>query len=400
MSIFPACQAAPSQEKPRLLLLTHYYPAHRGGVEIVAEQLATRLAKYYEIHWLAADCDPAPDISGITCSPRQAWNGLEKHGLPWPIWSFRHCWNLKGMIAESDILHIHDFIYPAHLLAILLAKILRKPVVLTQHIGDIEYRNPLLRSILKIINRSFGRFMLGISSQVVFISPRVKTSFEAYTRFSSTPEYWPNGVDSQIFTPVQFSETRNKFRELHGLDPTKPTLLFVGRFVERKGLSFLRQMAEIRPDWQWCFAGRGPLDPTTWRLPNVFVYQGCQGTSLASLYQLADALVLPSYGEGFPLVVQESLACGTVAIVSAETAAGGPELPNCIIPIEHAPQNPDPEHWISVIESYLNSSQKHEGLQFRAKKAKELWCWENVTANYRKLLSGLLEQHSPNQTTV
>src|SRR5574343_903655 len=66
--------------KPRLLLLTHYYPAHRGGVEIVAGQLAFRLAEQYEILWLAADCDPAPVLPGIRCEPQGVWNKLETKG--------------------------------------------------------------------------------------------------------------------------------------------------------------------------------------------------------------------------------------------------------------------------------------------------------------------------------
>lgn len=378
------------KEKPRLLLLTHYYPAHRGGVEIVAEQLASRLAENYAIHWYAADCDLPPDIPEITCKPQRAWNKLEKRGLPWPVWSLQGWRSLKQAISECDILHIHDFIYPAHFAGILLALRLGKPVVVTQHIGDIEYRNILLRGILKAVNRSFGRCALGKANQVVFISPRVKITFESYTNFVRTPLYWPNGVDTRIFRPVDQSG-QVALRNVYGLCPDRPVLLFVGRFVEKKGLHFLREMAAARPKWQWCFAGWGGLDPTAWGFPNVRVWNGLQGASLAPLYQLADLLVLPSYGEGFPLVVQESLACGTPVVVSEETAAGGPVILGGIIPIADSSLHPDPVTWLSEIEANLSSEKREECRRSCAEKADLLWNWERLAENYRELLGELIE---------
>ena len=378
-----------AKEMPRLLLLTHYYPAHRGGIEIVAGQLATRLAEHYEIHWLAADCDPPPTIPEIKCEPQRAWNKLETKGLPWPIWTLQGWKNLRRAIVECDILHIHDFIYPAHLIGTLLAWRLKKPVVITQHIGDIEYRNPVLRIILKAVNRTFGRWMLNRANQVVFISARVKTSFEEYTHFFRPPLYWPNGVDTQIFRPVD-PVAQTMLWRANGLDSATPVILFVGRFVERKGLRLLQQMAAARPEWQWCFAGWGPLDPTAWDLPNVRVWNGLQGTSLAPLYQLADLLILPSHGEGFPLVVQESLACGTPVVVSEETAAGGPTLPGSIIPIPYSPYDPSPDTWLLAIENRLESEKTEDRRRERAEQAKLLWSWEQLANNYRALFEQLI----------
>lgn len=385
----PASKTDAGNAKPRLLLLTHYYPAHRGGVEIVAGQLASRLAKSYEIVWFAADCDPAPSTTGVSCEPQQAWNGLETKGLPWPIWRFQGWINLKRAIAECDVLHIHDFIYPAHLLAIPLARRYGKAIVVTQHIGDIDYRNSLLRGILKLVNRSVGRWMLGKANQVIFISTRVKACFEAHTHFARSPLYWPNGVDTQIFRPVDQS-VQTALRRTWGLCPSKPILLFVGRFVERKGLNLLRQMAAARPDWQWCFAGWGPLDPAVWNLPNVRVWEGLQEERLAPLYQLADLLILPSYGEGFPLVVQESLACGTPVVVSEETAAGGPEIPRSIVSVPYNPLCANPNTWLGAIEASLNSDEKETRRRNGADTAELLWSWDRLAENYRELFRQFL----------
>ena len=91
-------------------------------------------------------------------------------------------------------------------------------------------------------------------------------------------------------------------------------------FVEKKGLHVLEIMARMRSDVLFVFAGHGTLDPRGWGMPNVRVYSGLFGSTLASLYRASDLLLLPSTGEGFPLVVQEALACGLAILCGTDTA--------------------------------------------------------------------------------
>lgn len=375
------------QHKPRILLLTHYYPAHRGGIEIVAGQLARRMSDHFSIRWLAADCDLPPEIPNVRCEPQPTWNQLEARGFPWPFWHWQGWKQLKMAIDECDLLHIHDFIYPAHLFSLYWAKRLGKPVVLTQHIGDIDYPNPMLRLLLRVINRTIGRWMMRKADQVVFISPRVKASFESFCRFAAFPRYWPNGVDSSVFFPVQ-ENARNALREKHGLDK-RPAVLFVGRFTQRKGLDVLERAVKERPDWQWCFAGWGSIDPERWGSASVRVWRNCSGEDLAALYQLADCLVLPSYGEGFPLVVQEAMACGTPVVVSRETLEGIEGVSSFASPVERDPKNLDPDAWLVAIEKCISSSSAERRADC-ALLAKQLWDWEARATMYRNLFEQLL----------
>src|SRR4029077_19092998 len=109
-----------------------------------------------------------------------------------------------------------------------------------------------------------------------------------------------------------------------GVAPGHPLFLFLGRFVEKKGLPVLRELAQRLPQVRLLLAGWGPIDPAAWGLPNVTVVRSPSTGELSALYQAADLLLLPSVGEGFPRSVQEAMACGTPALVGSETAAGCP----------------------------------------------------------------------------
>ena len=51
----------------KLLMATHFFESHRGGIEIVAGRLAREFARTgIEVTWLATDASPPPDT---TCEP-------------------------------------------------------------------------------------------------------------------------------------------------------------------------------------------------------------------------------------------------------------------------------------------------------------------------------------------
>lgn len=305
-----------------VLLVTHYYPAHRGGIELVAAELARRLAAEHgaTITWYASDCDPPPAIVGVAPAPASACNAIERRfGMPFPLWSPAALLELARAARAADVVHLHDCLYLPNVVAYLAARLAGRPVVVTQHIGMVPYRNPALRALLAAAYGILGRLVLGGATRVVFVSETVRRYFASFVRFRATPEVVPNGVDPSVFHPVNDVQ-RAALRAAWGVLPGKPLLLFVGRFVEKKGLPVLRLLADRMRDARWLFAGWGPLDPERWGFPNVVVARERSGATLASLYQAADLLVLPSAGEGFPLVVQEAMACGTPALVGADTA--------------------------------------------------------------------------------
>jgi glycosyltransferase involved in cell wall biosynthesis len=157
-------------------------------------------------------------------------------------------------------------------------------------------------------------------AQAVFISRAVQAWFAARVRYPRPPRFITNGVDTALFTAGD-AEARRAARQRLGLPLDRRIVLYVGRFLFMKGLPVIEALARRDPSSLFVLIGAGPLDPQQWSLPNVLVRPVQPQTGLRDYYWAGDVLVLPSTGEGFPLVVMEAMMCGTPAIVSAETYA-------------------------------------------------------------------------------
>ena len=91
----------------RVTLVTHYFPAHRGGVERVAGLLAERLASsgVANIVWHASDCDAPPSSSpALTCVPARSCNIIERRfGFPYPLWTPAALMQLVQACRRADV---------------------------------------------------------------------------------------------------------------------------------------------------------------------------------------------------------------------------------------------------------------------------------------------------------
>jgi len=308
----------------KITIVTPFYNNHGGGIEIVAERLIKEISKknHYIFTWIASDCDPAPVIENQRMLPMYSINILDKiFKVPLPIWGIKSIKKLYDSIKESNVVWIHDTLYMGNIFAYMFARINKKPIIITQHITSISYKNPILSTLMKFADNVFSKRMLKNADEVTFISDRVAEDYYNRIIFTKPIKVIPNGVDTRLFH-LPLSENRRFLRQQFALKSEQPVLLFVGRFVERKGLEVIKQLAQKLPKWRFWLAGNGNIDPNKWLLPNVHVFNDRKDQSLSDLYQAADLFILPSYGEGFPLVIQEAIACGLPVLCSTQTAKG------------------------------------------------------------------------------
>ena len=377
----------------KLLTVTHYFDEHRGGIEIVAGRLADGLArKGATVAWLATRekasgaIAPSTDVRRIPVSASTITERML--GFPYPLPSPSALARICKEVSDCDAVLLHDSLYVPCIAAYLAAQWHRKPVVIVQHVGLVPYTNPILRTAMRLANRLLARPLLSRASQVVFISEITARHF-SNLKYRRPPELIFNGVDTDVFQPVVKATTRELRRSL-GLPDGKPVAVFVGRFVEKKGLAVLAHLARLRPGIVWAFAGWGPLDPRRWDLPNVQVFENLSGKSLAELYCAGDLLVLPSVGEGFPLVVQEALACGLPVVCGSETASADRAATPLLCGVEMVPS--DPLATAQLFATAIDDSLSQLGGTTSAARRNlvlQRYCWPQAVDRYTSILGDL-----------
>ena len=141
-----------------------------------------------------------------------------------------------------------------------------------------------------------------------------------------------NGIDTTFFSPDQVTETeRVTLREKLNIQPDDFVFVFVGRIVSDKGInelikafSQLQAVENNEPAGIKLLLVGGlendldPLNPETLAEINQnkdIISVGFQ-QDVRSFFAIADALVFPSYREGFPNVVMQAGAMGLPSIVS------------------------------------------------------------------------------------
>jgi glycosyltransferase involved in cell wall biosynthesis len=305
----------------KLGLVTSFMPPHLGGMEQIAETLyAGYASRGVDVRWVSSHIPRStPKRDGdrvrVPC-----FNLVEDLlGVPVPVWGPTG-WAAVSRLADwADALHVIECLYLTSAMAVVLARRHGKPVVVSQNVGFVQYRFPPLNWLQRAAYVTLGASVLRRASHVVLATPTAAGYIAALCgdtlRQTST---FPVGIDTSRFRPPAAGDKRAA-RERLGLSADETIVLFAGRLVEKKGLPIVLDVCRRLPNVRFVVVGDGPLrDRLKDRPENVIWHQAVAPEQMPVYYHAADCVLLPSHGEGLPLVVQEAMASELPVIISED----------------------------------------------------------------------------------
>jgi len=225
---------------------------------------------------------------------------------------------------KIDIIDGH-FIYPDGLAAVLTAKTLKMPVVLSARGSDINgYKK--LKTIKPLI-----QYALKGSDKIISVCEGLKADMVEMGIKGEMIKVIPNGIDVRKFAVLG----REKMRIKLEIPVGAKIILSVGGLIKRKGFDLLitafSKVIQKDKDLRLYIIGEGPERSSlqkiidNYRLEKTVRLVGhVPNDDLASWYSAADVFCLTSSREGWANVLMESLACGTPVV--ATNVYGAPEI--------------------------------------------------------------------------
>ena len=343
----------------RILLASHYALPHLGGIEVAVDAVARELAAAgHEVCHVASaarragEGEDGPPGERLPPTPAErlppppgyrivrvpALNAAEARlGVPYPLFAPGLARVLRREVARADVVHAHGVLYQSAALALWLAR--RAPHApvraATEHVGHVDYASPLLDGVQRLAFATLGRAAARSAEGIVVLNGKVEAELRALAPAAEVVHIH-NGVDGTRYRPPAPGE-RAALRARLGWDD-RPRVLFVGRLVAKKGLEHALAAAGVAAGaWELVVAGPGkpPPHPTgAARLLGAVAPH-----AVAELYRAADAFLLPSRGEGFPITAQEAMASG-LPVVLADEPGYAPHVDGAGRGVRLAPTDP------------------------------------------------------------
>lgn len=357
-------------------------PSREGGIEIVVEELATRMAKKshsvtcynrkgHNVAGSEFDGTKLKTYKGVTL---QEVFTIDKRGLAAMTASVSA--SLRAALGNYDVVHIHAE-GPAFMCW--LPKLFGKKVIVTVH--GLDHQRAKWGKFASWYIRSGEKNAVRFADEIIVLSKGVQDYFQ--NTYGRTTRFIPNGVNKA--KPRKARQITEKW----GL--TKDSyILYLGRIVPEKGERYLIEaFKQTKTDKKLVIAG-GSSDTQAFmdelkslaKDDDRIIFTGfVQGEILEELYSNPYIYTLPSDLEGMPLSLLEAMSYGNCCLTS--------DIPECAEVVEDKAllfRKSD----VSDLKAKLQNACDHpEMVETYKAQAEECICrkynWDNVVEKTLKL---------------
>ncbi|QNA92767.1 glycogen synthase [Microbacterium sp. Se63.02b] len=278
---------------------------------------------------------------------------------------------IAAAVADADLVHSHTWY--ANFAGHLASQLHGIPHVLTAH--SLEPLRPWKAEQLGggyAISSGIEKLAYENAAAVIAVSAGMRADI-----LRSYPQVDPakvrvihNGIDVERWRPVRDTA----FLQSVGLDPARPSVVFVGRITRQKGLPYLLQAARLLPpEVQLVLCAGAPDTPEIMaevqegvralqqsRDGVIWIERMLPRDELSAILTAATTFVCPSIYEPLGIVNLEAMACGAAVV---GTATGGiPEVvadgvTGRLVPIEQLQDGTgtpvDPERYVADLAAVL-----------------------------------------------
>lgn len=238
-------------------------------------------------------------------------------------------WRLYLFFQKEKPLIVHSITPKAGLLSMMAAKLARVPIRMHTFTGLIfPYKTGLLQKVLIVMDKILCRCATNIYPEGI----GVKTDLEQYhitrKKLKVIANGNVNGIDLAYFDPDLYTdEQKEKLKKSLFIDKDDFVFIFVGRLVRDKGINELiaafKKLSIKYNSAKLILVGsmEAEFDPLSLetieeiKTNSQIISVGWQ-SDVRSYFAISDALVFPSYREGFPNVVIQAGSMNLPSIVT------------------------------------------------------------------------------------
>lgn len=326
----------------KVALLSKEYPPYvYGGAGVHVEYLARALAKSIDVEVRCFGDQKSTD-GRLVVQGYPQWDETRRGTDPrfvGAVDAYARCLAMAKDTLDADLVHCHTWY--TDMGGVIAAKLWGVPNILTIH--SLEPLRPWkVEQLGNGYHLSAWMERTAIHEADAIVAVSRETRADVLRLFDVDParvHVIHNGIDLDEYRAVPGTDVLTR----HGIDPSRPFLLFVGRITRQKGIIHLvNAIPSIDPSLQIVLCAGAPDTPeigqemtdgvtrvAAERPGVIWIREMLPRADVIQLYTHAAVFCCPSVYEPFGIINLEAMACGTAVVA---TSVGG--IPEVVVPGE------------------------------------------------------------------